>query len=263
MTAILRNEARGLLPSSLALVGLFALFTTLYFSMFPEFAGDAEAMQDVVDAFPEGMMEFFGIEALDTIEGFIAAELYSFFWILLVGIYFAYSSAGTIAGDVESRKMDLTLSNPVSRENVLTQKAAAYAVPLAVLNVSVPVMVYVGSRLIDEPIDPVSIVMVHLLSVPYLLVCVGIGLLLSVTVDREKTAQVTALGAVFTLWMLDGVSNLDADYEWLGYLTPSHYYSETDILVHQEYAFLDAAVLLLAFLLLYLTAAELFTRKDI
>ena len=263
MTAILRNEARQLRRGPFALVGVLALFAVLYFSIYPDFADDAEALEGVLEAFPEGMIDFFGIEAIHTIEGFIAAEMYSFFWVVLVGIYVAYASAGMVAGDIESRKMDLTLSNPVSRESVVAQKTAALAVPLAILNVGVWGVVYAGSRLIGEPIDLLALTMVHVLSVPYLLVCGGIGLVLSVVVDRQRTAQVAALVAVFVLWLVEGASNVDPDYEWIGYATPSRYYDETAILVREEYAFLDAALLLAVFVLLVLVATALFVRRDV
>ena len=260
MTAVLQNESKQRVRGSLILVGVFAVLALLYFSIFPEFADDAVELEE---AFPEAMMDFFGLEALHTIEGFIAAEMYSFFWVLLIAIYFAYITAGTVAGDIESRKMDLTLSNPVSRESVLAQKVAALWVPLVALNVGVPFIVYLGSILIDEPINPVALAMVHLLSVPYLLVCAGIGLVLSVVFDRARTAQGAALVTVFVLWLVDSVSSLDPDYEWIGYLTPSRYFDETDILVNEEYAVFDAAVLLAAFVLLVFLAVGVFIDRDI
>ena len=260
MTAILRNESKQRVRGSLILIGVFAVLALLYFSIFPEFAADAVELEE---AFPESMMDFFGLEALHTIEGFIAAEMYSFFWVLLIAVYFAYLAAGTVAGDIESRKMDLTLSNPVSRESVVAQKLAALWVPLAVLNIGVPVIIYVASILIDEPINPVALAMVHLLSIPYLLVCSGIGLVLSVTLDRARSAQGATLVIVFVLWLVDSVSNLDPNFEWIGYLTPSRYYDETAILVNEEYAFFDAAVLLVAFVLLVLIATGLFINRDI
>ncbi|MFW5957425.1 MAG: ABC transporter permease subunit [Natronomonas sp.] len=259
MTAILRNESRRLVRGSVVLVGVLGTFSILYFSMFPDISADAE---ELVEAFPESLLEFFGVEAMHTIEGFIAAEMYSFFWVILVGIYFAYVSSGLIAGDVETRKMDLTLSNPVSRESVLAQKVASLWVPLVVLNLGVPLIMYVGSSLIDETFNPVALAMVHLLSVPYLLVCGGIGIVLSVVIDRTRTAQGAALGLVFVLWLVDRASSLDPDYEWIGNLTPSRYYDETAILVREEYAFFDATVLLAAFVLLVLAATALFVRRD-
>ncbi len=260
MTAILRNEASRLLRGSLVLTGVFTLLAAMYYPIFPGFAADAEELEA---AFPPELMDFFGIEALDTIEGFIAAEMYSFFWVLLIGIYFAYISAGTIAGDVERRKMDLTLSNPVSRESVLVQKVLALGVPLIVLNIGVIVINVVGSRLIDEPLSLTPLLMVHLLSIPYLLVCAGIGLVMSVVMDRARSAQGIALILVFTLWLIDSASRLDADYEWIGYLTPSRYYDETAILVREEFAYFDAAVLTAGFLVLLLLSTALFLRRDI
>ncbi|RQH03029.1 ABC transporter permease subunit [Natrarchaeobius oligotrophus] len=259
-TAILRLESRKLVRSSLVLTGAFALLSAFYYSIFPGFAEDAE---ELVEAFPEYMFEFFGLDELHTIEGFIAAEIYAFFWVVLLGVYFAYLGAGTIAKDVRERRMDLTLSNPISRESVLLQKVAALWVPLVVLNVAIPVIVFVGSVAIDETMNPVAITMVHVLSIPYLLVCAGIGLLCSVLLDRARTARLLALGAVIFLWLVDSFSRLDEDVEWIGALTPSRYFDETAILVHEEYAFLDAGVLLAAFIALVAVATVVFVRRDI
>ncbi len=260
MPAIFRAESRKRVRGSVILVAVFGVLSTLYFSIFPEMADDAEA---IADAFPQAFLDFFGVEQMHTIEGFIAAEVYSFFWVVLLGVYFAYVSAGMIAGDVQSRRMDLTLSNPVSRESVVLQKVASLWVPLVVVNVAVALIVYVGSALIGYAMNPVAIGMLHLLSVPYLLVCAGIGLVLSVTLDRVRTARSMAFGLVFVLWLVEGASQLDPDYEWVGTLAPNRYYDETAIIVREEYAFADAAVLLTVFVVLVAVATVVFTRRDI
>ncbi|MCU4751834.1 ABC transporter permease [Halobacteria archaeon AArc-curdl1] len=260
MTAILRVESRKRLRSVFILTGVFAVLAAFYFSVYPGFADDAEA---IAEAFPEWMFEFFGIDALHTVEGFIAAEMYSFFWVVLIGVYFAYMGANMIAADVDSRRMDLTLSNPVSREGVVVQKVAALWVPLVVLNVGVALIVYVGSVAIGESMNPVAVAMVHVLGVPYLLVCAALGLVVSVLADRARRARTIALSLVVFLWLLEAVSTLNEDYEWVGAIAPTRYYDETAILVHEEYAFVDAAILLLAFVVLVGLAIALFVRRDI
>ncbi|ARS90658.1 ABC transporter permease subunit [Natrarchaeobaculum aegyptiacum] len=259
-TAILRLESRKRVRGSVALVVALGLLAAMYFSIFPSFEDEVD---DVMEAFPEYFFDIFGIEALHTIEGFIAAEIYSFFWIVLVGIYFAYIGAGLIATDIDERRMDLTLSYPISRESVILQKVAALWVPLVVLNVAVPAVVYVGALAIGESFDPVALAMVHLLSIPYLLVCGAIGLLLSVVAPRVRTARAAAIVLVFVLWLIDGVSRLDDDYEWIGVVTPSRYYDETAILVREEYAYGDAGVLLIVFLVLLAVAVLTFSRRDL
>ncbi len=260
MAAILRNESGRLLRGSAILLGLFAVVTGFFFAAFPGFAEEAELVEE---AFPEFLMGLLGFEELHTIEGFVSGYIFPLILIVFTGIYFAYVSAGMIAEDVRTRRMDLTLSNPVSRESVVLQKVAALWVPLIVLNVGLFVVLLVGASLLGEALDPVALTMAHLLGVPYLLVCAGIGIVLSVTVDRVETAQAVASGLVFILWLLEGLGGMDDDYEWLGTVAPSRYYHPADVLVHEEYAFLDAGILLVAFFALLGIAVLVFTRRDI
>ncbi len=260
MTAVFRLESKKRVRSSVLLLIVFALLATLYFSIFPGIQTEMDALED---AFPEPMFVMFGIEELHTIEGFIAAEIYSFFWVLLVASYFSYIGAGLIAGDRQKRRLDLTLAGPLSRESLLLQKVGALWVPLVVLNVGVSSIVYTGALIIGEAFNPVAIVMVHLLSIPYLLVCSGIGIIISVSLENVRTARATAVALVFVLWLVEGVSRLDDTVEWVGAVAPSRYYDETAILVHETYAFFDATLLLVVFFVLVGISLLVFTRKDI
>ena len=260
MTAVFRLESGKLVRGSLLLTGLLVMLSAMFLVVFPSIQEEAALFEQV---YPEYLLVMLGIEELHTIEGFVGGYVFPFIWILLGGIYFAYVSAGMIVRDVRTRRMDLTLSNPVSRESVVLQKVAALWVPLVVLNVAVPVIVYVGALVIGESFNPVALALAHLLSIPYLLVCAGIGLVASVLVDRVRTARATALTLVFVLWLVEGVSSVDPDYEWIGAFTPSRYYDATAILVHEEYAFLDAGVLTVVFVVLVGVAVLIFTRRDI
>lgn len=260
MTAILRKESRMLLRSTSLLGGLLIVVTFFFLAVFPGIRDEAEALQD---AFPDFMAGLMGFEELHTIEGFTSGWLFPFIWILLIGIYFAYIAASFIVGDIRTRQLDLLLSNPVSRESVVLQKYAALWLPLVVLNVILFVVLVAGSALIGETIDIVGLVMTQLLAIPYLLFCGAIGLLLSIVLDRVGTAQAGAIGAVFILWMLEGVSELDPDYEILGTITPSRYYDPPGILVRGEYALVDAGILLFGTVLLLGIAIGIFVRRDL
>ncbi len=260
MTAILRIESRKQLRGSLILTGSFIVVSMFFLAVFPAMQEGAAAIEE---AFPEYLFGLMGFEELHTIEGFLGGYIYPLIWVVFGGIYFAYISAGMIAGDIQTRRMDLTLSNPVSRESVLLQKVASLWVPIAVLNLGLGIALFAGVRLVGETIDPVVLGLVHLLSVPYLLVCAGLGIVLSVVVDRVETAQVTAIGLVFMLWLVEGLSEMSPDFEWIGTFTPHRYYDSTEILVHEEFAFTDAGILLATFLVLAGIAAVVFVRRDI
>ncbi|AXR83472.1 ABC transporter permease subunit [Natrarchaeobaculum sulfurireducens] len=260
MTAILRFESRKLFRGALTLTGLLVMLSAFFLVVFPAIQDEAALLEEV---YPAYLLTLLGVEELHTLEGFVGGYLFPFIWILLAGIYFAYVSAGMISRDVRTRRMDLTLSNPVSRESVVLQKVAALWVPLVGLNAGLVAVLLVGGVLLEESIDLVPLAMVHLLGIPYLLVCAGLGIVFSVAVDRVETAQATALVLVFVLWLVDGLSQMNPDFEWVGDLTPSRYYDPSAILVHEEYALLDAVILLVAFLVLVGLAVGIFVRRDI
>ncbi len=260
MTAILRAESRALARGTAVLAGAFAVLTAFLVAVFPAMAAEAELLEA---AFPEYVGGFFGFEALHTMEGFVGSYAFPFIWILFVGVYFGYLGGGMIAGDVRARRLDLLLAGPVSRESVVIQKFAALWVPLLGLHLAVFAVIVGGAAIIDESIDIGLLVAAHLFSIPYLLVCAGIGLVLSVVLSRREHAQAGALGVIFLLWLLDGISEYDPDLAWLSDLTPSHYYDPVAILVHEELPLADAAILLGAFLALIVIAIILFVRRDL
>jgi ABC-2 type transport system permease protein len=135
-------------------------------------------------------------------------------------------------------------------------------VPILVVNVVMPVVVYAGSHLIDEPIRAADVVAVHALSIPYLLVCASIGLVASVAFDRESIAQRAGLAVVFALFLLESVL-ANTDYEAVGALAPMRYYDPTAILVDHQYDLAGGAILLAAAVVLVLVSQQWFSRKDI
>jgi ABC-2 type transport system permease protein len=174
----------------------------------------------------------------------------------------AYTAGGAIAGEVENGRLDLLLATPVSRSRVVVEKYLSLLTPIVVLNLLMPLFVYAAVLLIGESIHVVDLVMVHLLSVPYLLACTSIGMLLSVLVPRGDLAQRGGIAAVFLLFVLDSVT-AGTDFEALGAVSPTRYYDTTEILVDQTYDVAGAIVLLLAAFALLAVTRALFLRADL
>lgn len=259
--ALARYEGRHRVKGAAALtVGVGAL-VALYVAMFPSISSSVD-LDEYMEAFPPVLQEAFGIRTLSTIEGFLAVELYSFVWVILLGLYFAYAAADLVADDVERGRMDLLLSLPVRRTRVVTEKFLSLLVPLAILNVGTPVVVYVATLLIGDPIGVRALLAVHALSVPYLLVTAAVGLVASVAVDRASIAQRAALAVIFGLYLVETlVSN--TDFAWLGALAPMRYFDPGAVLVDGTYDLAGAAILLVTAVALVGVAEFWFARRDI
>jgi ABC-2 type transport system permease protein len=261
MLEIARYEAAKRVRGSLVMAAGIVLLTALYVWMFPRIT-DSVDLDRYVEAWPPALREAFGATELGSIEGFLAAELYAFVWVILLGIYLAYAAASTIAGPVERDRMDLLLALPISRSRLLVERFASLLVPVLLLNAVVPVAVYAAVVLIGESISAVDLLVVHLLSIPYLVTTAGIGLACSVTLDREAIAQRAAIAIVFGLFLIDSIVS-DTGIAWLGTASPSRYYDPSAILVGGDAGLTGGAILTAAALALVAGSAAWFSRRDV
>lgn len=252
-----KRRIRGTVVLAVA-VSLYTAFVIWYFS-----ALEGVDYEEVFEQVPAAMQNAFGIEALSTIEGFLSAQVFNFVWLLGLGLYFAYTAGGLVAGDVEDDRLDLLLSFPVSRTRLLAEKFAAILLPLVTVNVVAGSVIYALVAAVGESIDPTHLALVHLFSIPYLLVCAAVGVVFSVLVDRAAIAERGAVGVVFLLYLMESVVGSSTDFELLQYISPTNYYRPTEILVGGSADPLDAAVLLAAFVALFLVSRWLFRRRDI
>ncbi|MFB6138448.1 MAG: ABC transporter permease subunit [Halobacteriaceae archaeon] len=256
------HEARRRLRGSLVASGGIVALVALYVWIFPSVQSASVDLDEYVQAFPPALRELFGIRELGTIEGYLAAELYGFVWVMLLGLYLAAAAGSVVAADVEDGRMDLLLALPLTRARVLWGKSTALLVPVLVVNAVTPVAILAGVALLGESLSVADLLAVHALSVPYLACCGAIGLVFSVAVDRAAVAQRAAAGLVFGLFLVESVV-IGTDLEPLAALAPSHYYEPSAVLVDGTYDLAGAGVLLAATAALVAVATLLFRRTDV
>lgn len=261
MLEIARYGGRHRIKGSVVMTVGFSLLAGLVIWIYPSMASSVN-LDELLQAYPEPMLKALGVTTFATLEGFLAAELYNFAWVILFGLYTAYAAAGTIAGDVEHDRMDLWLALPVRRWRLLVEQFLALLVPVLGVNLVTPVAVYAGSVLIDDPLPVRDLVMVHLLSVPYLLCTAAIGLVFGVVFSRASIAERVSIAVVFGLFLLESLLS-GTEYSELGAVSPTRYYDVNAILVQGQYDLIAAGVLGAATVGLLAIAALLFTRKDL
>jgi ABC-2 type transport system permease protein len=262
MFPILRYETDRRLRGTLVMAGLIAVFGLFMIAFFPSVKESGAAIEEYANNLPPALREMFGVEGITTIGGFLATELYQFVWVLLLGVYFAYRAASLIAADVETGRLDLLLATPVSRTRILFERFAALVPGILAINlVAIPVL-FAGTVWVGEPVSLAKLLQIHLLSVPYLLACASIGLVLSVSTDSESLANRVAIGLVFGLFVLEAVVAA-AGYDAVGYLSPTRYFDPTAIMVAGDVDWLGGLALLAATAGLVALARTIFVRADV
>lgn len=256
-----RYDANKRLKGSVYLSVGMSLLAAFAVWAYPSYS-EAMDMDQLREAFPEPMIQAFNIQTMASLEGFLAVELYMFGWIILLGLYLSYSAASIIADDIDRGRMDTLLSMPVSRPRLAIERFVALGVPILAVNIITPVVVLVSADLIGESLSVIDVVALHLLSIPYLFACAGIGLVASVLFDRASIAQRVALGVTFGVYLVESLLR-GTDYEALGVIAPMRYFDPNEVLIDGTYDLVGAAVLFGMTAVLLVVSQVWFVRRDI
>lgn len=261
LVAILRFEAESRLRVTAALATLFSLFGGIYLWVGPQIVA-GETVQEMLDAMPPLLVELLGFESLGSLEGLLAGEFYTLAWIVGFGAYVAYSAAAAVASDLETDRMDTLLAAPVTRKSVLFGTYLALLVPIVIVNLVVATVLFVGALAVGDPLSLGPLLVVHLLSIPYLLFWGALGVLLGVLIRGSRRAARVGLGLVFALWVFESVIGT-TDAAWLGFISPVRHFEPHEILVAQRYDLAGAGLLLAASVVVLGVAQIWFARRDV
>lgn len=255
-----RRRGRGTLLLTSLLVATIGLVVGLY----PSIASSGIDFEAYVQSFPPEVRNAFlgSVENIGTVEGFLVTELYQFVWVLLLGIYFGYVAARTIAGEIEGNSVDLLLSNPVSRSRIVVAKFGSLLPVIVFVNGVAWLAVLVAVALIHEDVDPLDLLVLHALFVVYHAAAASVGLLASVLFDQVRRAQGVAIAVHFVLYLVDSLT-LDTDYEWVGDIALSRHFDAGEILVAGDIEWAGLAYLVVVIVVLVVLSAELFERTDV
>ncbi|EMA39622.1 ABC transporter permease subunit [Halococcus hamelinensis] len=260
MLEVARYEGERRLVVAGAITAAACFYGAMFVALTPSFTNvDLDA---ILESYPDQLVVGFGIESLNSLAGLLSVELYQFGWVLVLGLYLAYTTASLVAGGIESGRLDTLLAAPVSRARVVAETFASILVPILAVNAVTPVVIYVGGRLIDDPVNTQNLIALHILAVPYLLCCAAVGLAFSVFLPNERLAQRGAVGVLVMAFLVRTLLT-GTDYAVVERLTPMHYFDPSAILLDGVYDLGGAAVLLVVTTVLVVASQLRFRRMDI
>ena len=108
-------------------------------AFYPSIAADQEAFEQLLDAYPEELLAFFGIDdpqELASPEGFVNSQLYANVVPIMLFVFTIGLGTSAIAGEEDKRTMDLLLAHPVSRDRVVIDNFKAMATLSGALTLS-------------------------------------------------------------------------------------------------------------------------------
>ena len=140
----LRDMRRSIVWWSLGLIAMTALMIAVYPTI-----RDNPDLNKLVENYPEALKAFIAFGGdLDYTSGagYLGSELFAFMVPLLLSIAAIGAGARATAGEEEGGTIDLLLANPVSRQRLVFEKAAALATEVVLLAVVLWISLWWVSR---------------------------------------------------------------------------------------------------------------------
>jgi len=237
-------------------IGLLVLLTM---SIYPSIRDNPD-LNNAVQDYPEAIKAFFG-GSLDfrSGAGYLSTELFSFMVPLLFLVYAITAGARAIAGEEESKTLELLVAQPVSRTRLVLEKFAAQAVQIAILAVATFAVTALGARLFDMDVS-VSRLGDAALGVYLLGIAHGaLAFLGGAATGRRSAAYVLAVTVAVAGYLLNGLGQLVDFLDRWRVLSPFEWYGDP---VRDG---LSAGSVLLALLAVAAVGASIpgFSRRDI
>lgn len=250
---------RSVVTWSLAQVAILMVF----FSIFTSWAADAALLNEMMADFPEALLAAFGISGVDlsTVEGYFS------FIFTFVQICLAVQAAnyGFALVSVEERELtaDFLLVKPLTRAEILNSKLLASLCGLAITDLVVwassvaAIRIFAGGHSYDSQ----TLVLLLLSIVPFQLVFLAVGLVVSLLMKRIRSVTPYSMALALGLYVLSAFSDM-LGKSVLELITPFRHFYPSYIVEHQDYD-LPLVLVSVAVTVISLAASYLlYNRRD-
>lgn len=251
--AHLSDRRRSLLAWGLPLGAMSAFIVAIFPSI-------ESSISKLVERYPSGLKEAFGIGELSSVEQYLHAEMLSLIVPLALGYLAVRAVASGLAGAAESGRLDVLLSAPVSRRRLCAAGFLATAVELAVVLAITGLLTAIGSLLSGAGLEAGPAAAGFASVWPLALLFAGLGVIACAWSLRTSVVTGAVAGVLVAMYVIDLIGKLDPGLDWLRYASVFKYYGNAIEEGIKPLAFcgVTAAAALLAAL-----GAWLFERRDI
>jgi ABC-2 type transport system permease protein len=238
-----------------------AAVATMYAAFYPSITEGAAQLQSYMDNLPEALRNLIGVDYTSP-AGYLRAELFALLGPILFLVYAVGAGARAVAGEEETRSLDLLLSTPLTRTQIVRDKAVALLVAMSGLAAFLFVVVVVIGRPFDltVPVGNVAAacVMLLLLGLAFASLALAVG---CATGRKSWAYGVTGVVAVAT-YILNVLAPTVSALGWTRPASPFRWYLEPDPLTTGLHP-VNMGVLLGIAVVCMAVAVGTFRRRDV
>ncbi len=213
----LLDRRRAILTWGLSLGALSAFMAAIYPSI-------RSSIDQIAKNYPAGLKEAFGVQAMNTVEGYIHAEMFSLIVPLAMGYFAIRAVAGPTVGAEERGYLDTILALPVSRTVLIAGSYVVAAVACAAIMALTGAMTFIVGRVAGTEIS-LGLVTAGVMGVwPLAMLFGGVAALASGVLHSARTVTGLSVGVLVAMYVLDVAGRLANGLDPIRWMSAFRYY---------------------------------------
>lgn len=256
----LRDQRRSLLLWALGI----AAFAAVEFAVYPAVRKSAGVLDQYVKNLPKAFKDAFLGSNLDfgSPAGFLNAEMFSFMSPVIFLVFAIGAGARAVAGEEEAGTLDLLVSCPVSRRDIVLQKFGVVATGVAALTLTLFASLAIGAAVANMRVATSMLLQASMLVGLLALTFGAVAFAAAGYSGRRATGIAVASGLAVALYLLNALGQLVDAIDPFRKFSFFYYYRGGDTLSRGLDA-ANGAVFLVATVMLLAAALVGFERRDL
>lgn len=234
----------------------------LYISIYPQFARQLESFQELMDL---AIYQAMGISMAD-FESYLASTVINIAP-LVVGIYAIINSTGTLAGEEDDGKLELIVTLPIPRWQIVATKAIATGIALllvlAIVGIVAAGTVFFISNQVDTSASISDVFIAVVSAWPLMLATAMIGLFFAAFAPNRRLAALLTTAVFLVSYFGNNLSGLVTSLENAQQFFPHHYFDATSQVLLEGPSLTNMSILLAIALVFFLLAVLFFQRRNL
>ncbi len=244
-------------------IGL-SMLPSIYVGLYPSFESQLEGFQEILDLpIYQAMGMSFG-----TFEDWVASTVLSLIPVIL-SIYAVLDGTGTLAGEEDDGRLEMVVTLPVPRWQIVTVKAIGHGLGLFIILLvaglaSAGVFLSIQDQIIAEiDINSADIILTLLSAWPVVFALGMVSIFLGTFTPRRRIASIIGTVIVLVSYFAGNLAGQVESVENLRYLSLFTYYNATATAFSEGQQAGDVTVLVSVILAAFTLAVVFFNRRNI
>lgn len=239
-----------------------ALLPLIYIGLYPQIEDQMEAFKEILEL---PLYQAFGMSLTD-LESYMASTVILIVPIL-ISIYAIINATGTLAGEEDDGKLELIVTLPIPRWQIVATKAAAVGIALFLILFIVGILAAVTFAAIESQITtaiaPVTMLLGLLYAWPIVMVMAMIALFFGAFSPSRRIAALFSTAVFVVSYFGSNIAGMLDSLEPIQPFFLFHYYDATSNLLVNGAEASDIIILLVVALIAFLLAVLFFQWRNI